>query len=550
MKGLNKKISGKEDKLRVLAKKYANNLKNNWFIPISAVAAFIPYSKVSVPGIVGLVSAFVVITAAASMIESTWNYSKGCNKVIRVIAALSAIGICSWGDGVLTSAPRTIIAGLADKMHLLITVLSFPFIYMCVLFVWNELTDIFSKAGTFKDITKYESVIYSIILLCLFFFVAIAFYRSNALYDTKLVTVNVIYRSDSPFFINNTVYLSLCHGENDIRQPLFAVFSAPFAGIPYLVTQLFSMSVTAKAIVLDYFQILMLFAANFILSESMGLRGIKRLCFILLICSTYMYLLFNFMIEQYIVAYFWLILCIYLISEGRIKRFAFFGAAGTLTTSVILAPFCSKYSPFKSFINWFKDMVVLGFGLFICIFAFYRFDVLYNLIERINLLKRFAGVNNINFIQKLYMYTDFVRNCIIAPHAGAASPQGFLSWQVNAVTGFSVIGIIFFILSVVSAILNRDKKTSLCAAEWLVFSVVLLLIFGWGIPENGLILYSLYFGWAFLVLMFQFLEKIEDKLRIKYIVPTVCFICTIILLMINIPAIKDMLEFVAVNYPM
>ncbi len=544
--GVDKHVSF-HNKLQNLPEKFTNNIKNNWFIPLSAVAAFIPYSSVSFPGIVGLILAFVVITAAALMIESIWSYSEKCNKAIRVIAALSAAGICLWSDGVLLSAPQTIMAEYAGKMHLLITALSFPFIYMCVLFIWNELTDIFYKAETFNDITKYELVIYSVILLCSFIFVTIAFYKTKAFYEA--MSCDVIYTSDSPGFVHNTVFLSLLHWENDIRQPLFAVFSAPFAGIPYLVIRLFSMEVTSKAVVLNYFQILMLFVANFMLSKSMGLSGIKRLCFILLTYSAYTYLLFTFMIEQYIVAYFWLILCIYLISEGRIKRFAFWGAAGTLTTSVVLAPFYSEYSPFRSFKNWFKDMAVLGLGLLIFILAFYRFDILYNLIAMFNSLKRFAGGEGVDFIHKIYMYTDFIRNCIIAPHAGAASPQGFISWQVNAAETISVIGIIIFILSVVSAILNRDKKTSLCAAEWIGFSVVMLLILGWGIAENGLILYSLYFGWAFLTLMFQLLEKIEEKLKTDYIVTMVCLICAIILFIINIPAITDMLEFAAINYP-
>ena len=43
-------------------------------------------------------------------------------------------------------------------------------------------------------------------------------------------------------------YLSLTYVENDLRQPLFAIFAAPFAGVPYLLTQLFGASPTVLAV--------------------------------------------------------------------------------------------------------------------------------------------------------------------------------------------------------------------------------------------------------------------------------------------------------------
>ena len=87
------------------------------------------------------------------------------------------------------------------------------------------------------------------------------------------------------------------------------------------------------------------------------------------------------------------------------------------------------------------------------------------------------------------------------------------------------------------------------AAGWVGFSVIMLLGLGWGTKENGLILYALYFGWAFLVLLFQLVEKIESKLNIKFLIPVVTMVAVIALLVINIPAILEMVNFAITYYP-
>lgn len=91
--------------------------------------------------------------------------------------------------------------------------------------------------------------------------------------------------------------------------------------------------------------------------------------------------------------------------------------------------------------------------------------------------------------------------------------------------------------------------SSLLAAGWIVLSIVMLLGLGWGTAENGLILYELYFGWAFLVLLFQLVEKIEDRLNVNFLVPVFSIGSAVILAVINIPAIMEMVYFAITYYP-
>ena len=87
------------------------------------------------------------------------------------------------------------------------------------------------------------------------------------------------------------------------------------------------------------------------------------------------------------------------------------------------------------------------------------------------------------------------------------------------------------------------------AGAWAGFSVVLLLAVGWGAPENGMILYTLYFGWAFLVLLFRLVQWIGAKLKTGLLTPIVT--CTIVALIgwLNFRGIGALLAFAFEHYP-
>jgi len=254
--------------------------------------------------------------------------------------------------------------------------------------------------------------------------------------------------------------------------------------------------------------------------------------------------------EQYIVAYFWLIFCIYLISENqRPDRIALWGAGGTLLTSMVLLPFLSDKNPVRNFREWLADMVKFGLEFVAVMLVFCRFDVIFNLASRISLLSGFTG-KNLTLADKLYQYISFISSCFVAPDAGVnTTAVDHISWQLTPVTSINFMGIAILSLVVVSAILNRGKRSSLLSAGWVAFSVVMLLGLGWGTKENGLILYALYFGWAFLVLLFQLVENIEDKLNVKFLAPVFSIGCAVVLAVVNIPAIMEMVHFTITYFP-
>ena len=80
-------------------------------------------------------------------------------------------------------------------------------------------------------------------------------------------------------------------------------------------------------------------------------------------------------------------------------------------------------------------------------------------------------------------------------------------------------------------------------------SIAILLLFGWGTAENGLILYSLYFGWAYFVLLFQLVERIGELIHARWFLSAACTATVFLLLAANIPAIQALREFSTSFYP-
>ncbi len=536
------------------------NLKRNWFFPVSGFLFFFLSATLTLGSAIAFAIASLIALLVASQFSSIWSYTNNHSLMLRILSIVTAVGIClgnhdsmftTWSDSSrVLFAPWLPASFIAPGMiTVLLALASVYFVYFCLLVFWGRMTKVLSESGVFREISHIEWILYAFLMIASICFMVFSFSQSQAFYGTEL-SYDIIYTSDSPDLVKGNVYLALTYIENDLRQPLFALFSAPFTGIPYLIARLFGASATVRAILLNSVQVVMLFAANLMLTRMMKLDSVKRICFLLLTFCTYTQLLFTLMMEQYIVAYFWLIFCMYLIAEKQQPdRIALWGAGGTLLTSLILLPFLSDKSPVKDFKAWFMDMVKYGLEFVGLMLVFCRFDVFFNFVSSASQLSGYTG-NAITLFDKICQYTAFLASCFVAPNAGVtATAYEHISWQLDPATGIHFVGVLILVLALASALWNRDKKSSLLAAGWVGFSVVMLFILGWGTQENGLILYALYFGWAFSALLFQLVEKIESRLKIRFLVPA-CTVCAVIaLLMVNIPAIMELIHFAIAHYP-
>lgn len=317
------------------------NLKMNWCFPISALAFFYLSASSARGYFIGMLITFTISLIISCQMPSIWNFCRTSRIGFHVLSILTAFGICwfFYANGAISSKAQILkelfpglvcIPGLVSILFVVLMTLFTFFVYFCVLKFWSTMSKIFQENNIFKDITIAEYLVYGALLTASLIFVIISFSQSQAFYGTEH-SYDVIYTSDSPALVKKNVYLALTHAENDLRQPLFAVFSAPFIGIPYLIGEIFAVPASVQAMLLNSVQVVLLFIANFILTRMMKLSPIKRICFILLSCCSYTYLLFILIMEQYIIAYFWLIFCLYLISKKQhLDRIALWGAGGAL----------------------------------------------------------------------------------------------------------------------------------------------------------------------------------------------------------------------------
>lgn len=69
------------------------------------------------------------------------------------------------------------------------------------------------------------------------------------------------------------------------------------------------------------------------------------------------------------------------------------------------------------------------------------------------------------------------------------------------------------LLTLGGILLSRKERITKLSAVWLGFSFLLLGIVGWGTIDNGLMLYSLYFGWAFVCMIFRLIDRLLWRAR-------------------------------------
>ena len=197
--------------------------------------------------------------------------------------------------------------------------------------------------GVFHDIGRAEIFFYFLLFTATVLFVTAAFIKSDAFHESK-INFDIIYSSDTGSLIGGNCFIKIAHPENDIRQPLFAIFSIPFIGVPYLTGRIIALFFGHRelltALFMNYAQIAMLIAGICVLTKTLRLSPLHRIIFTVCFSCSYVYLLAVLMIEQYIVVFFWLSLCVcFVCSDSEPDRIFLYGAGGTLATSFIFTPF-------------------------------------------------------------------------------------------------------------------------------------------------------------------------------------------------------------------
>ena len=360
----------------------------------------------------------------------------------------------------------------------------------------------------------------------------------------KLEIYDVLYTSDTGVLTYENAYLNTSHEQNDIRQPLFGVFSLPFAIVAKIISDVcFFLPQNFKyEIVLTIIQFLLTTITTIMVGKILDLKEKDKKYLYLLFSCSFPYILFNLVLEQYVIGLFYLILTIYIYTLNKYEiNYMYIGAVGTMLTSGIIFPVITK---FKNLKQWLKNVLKCFFTLISILIISGQFPQLFTGLGKLNYLTNsFAG--KITFSDKIIQFTHFVKGIFISEQGDFKILNGHPSYQLIEFDSVSIIGIIIVVLIVISFILNRKNKIARISFLWVLFSVCILLLFGWGAQENGFILYSLYFAWAYLILYFLLLKRVIKNRKIFVVI---LLISIMIMLVCNINEIINVFRFALKYY--
>ena len=394
-----------------------------------------------------------------------------------------------------------------------VSIAIFPTIVFCIYRFIDQLIPLIIRE--FKTMTKIEKKFLIIVLIISTIFSVGTSLVTSAfqipVHGNNKYLREVIYTADNGKTCEFDGWMNLEYVENDIRQPLFAVFSFPIAIPAHIVSELLffipgDFSYYTLMSIIQYF---LLAITTILIARLLKIRDDDKKYLYCLFTLSFPYVLFGLVLEQYVISLFYVITTIYYFYQGKDKiNYLYLGAVGTLVTSGVLLPFLSKYTTFK---DWIKK-VVHSFICFFCLFILSgQFAQIFTLADRVKLLSQFTGVN-LGFSIRMNQFTNFIESIFLSPTSEISKRYfDFGTYQQVEPKTISIIGIIIFSLILISFIINRKNRIALISFCWILFSFFVLVVVGWGIAENGQILYGLYFAWAYYILFFMLINKIRNR---------------------------------------
>lgn len=482
---------------------------------------------------------------------------KSINKYKIILSTLIALymikGFLLYTDKNLSLINKIVetIFGAPWKKTTVMNILAIASIPVLTYYIYWFIENIIPKVKEFFiSLTKVEKIyLFVIIVLSTIFSIWISSNTtafSKPIYKNKVQIYDVIYTSDSGTLTKGDAYFNVSFEENDIRQPLFGLFAIPFSVMAKLISELafFAIKDNGYLIIMTIIQFTLIAISSIMLGRIIGIEEKHKKYLYLLISCSFPFLLFGLVLEQYAIGLFYLITTIYVfftMKENKIN-YAYLGAVGTMLTSGVLFPMVTKT---KKLTQWLKDMFKVFCSFIVLLTIGGQFpQVLLGLKKISILLTGFTG--KIVFDDRLCQFTHFIKGIFMGVEGQEVPLKAFPSYLVAPVKVVSVVGIIIFVLCILSYILNRKNKLAQISILWVAFSVIILLFIGWGTNENGLILYSLYFSWAYLVLYFLLLKKL---LKNNIVFSVAIIISCSVMLYFNINELIKIIDFALKYYP-
>lgn len=558
--------------------------KNPGFFFYLSAAAFFCLNIASYRYCVGIPVALVALFFLRRNVD--FAEETRCSVRMRVFCLLSALGVCvccmrtfyflrllenpasRMREFVIAHGIMRSYTTAASGVAVIGATVGLYFAYVMLVFVCKRISAYITESGLLR-LSRAEKITCMVLFVVFAVLIVAVYLKSDVFFPKHPEKVNdTVFSADCQLLIvRDNAFLKLNHFENDIRQPLFSVFASPFCAIPYLVSLALPFRWSLPLLTAIANLALLLFS-TLILSRLLRLSVLESVLFIIASSLTFSHIAFSLFIEQYVVAVLYLFMLLYAYCERkRLDTFALYAATGTLTTSCVAAIFMAEPSPLKNPAAWAKRLLFLALGFVVLLLALCRADIfigLSDLLDADKSLIRFAGAKTaVPFSLRLLQFLDSVPYYFVSPAAeivfspeaadavGTVIPAHF-SYEIAGVTKVSVPGIVILVLCGASTFLNRRNVLARFSAFWIVFCFLLTCVVGWGCgaQENSLFLYALYFGWAYSVLLFMLVQRAAEAFRAKWLVPAVSVITCAVLLWLNVPGVRSLIDFALAYYPL
>lgn len=285
-----------------------------------------------------------------------------------------------------------------------------PFCIVLFSKIYSYIGKIFNKI--FKEITNKEILVISATFIILLEFMIFTFIRSDLFYNYLHPYYDITYTSDTLYLLLDNAWMNNIHNENDLRQPLFAAFSAPIVAPLYSITGWFeNISPMVLAITIGISNIFLIIISAYMLAKLIEKKE-NSITFFLLYISTFAPLLFSIMLEQYVVSLFWLISLIYMyINKIEDRNITYIGATGSLLTTGIMFPLI--YNKEDKIVVKFKKIIKALFYFLFILLLLGRLDIIMKAPLRLQSLFSFVGTK-LSYLDKFKQYTHFILNCFIS----------------------------------------------------------------------------------------------------------------------------------------
>ena len=310
---------------------------------------------------------------------------------------------------------------------------------------------------------------------------------------------------------------------DDIRHPLMGIVSMPFS----LLAWFFTLPIYGISLLMPFQgNIYMIFALSLTLVQALAVsigaillkKIIAELCgerfsllFLLVFLCSFPALFYSITVERYAIMFFYNILFLFVVTRKKqlpVRLAAFICMVGSISTSVVFLPllFDNIKQDRKRFFSQFATVAVAAATI---IFFTGRLAMILDVFAFSGgFLEDFASFFN---RENIFHMTVFLRTIFICPAWIFDGQQLSMAKIIGFGSLNSAIAVTVFVAGISALFIGFKKQFIRTSFFWAVFAALLLGVLGIGTVSNEMALYSLYFSWAFFVLVFYALYKILNK---------------------------------------